>query len=117
MRLVIRTTNVRNPRLGSFRCGSGDHLLEKCTKPEKENKKRRKKVRLNKKGNHAYDNGKDNSEQKIYVYMARMSDYDECTSGNFGDSLQLTNWILGSGSTCHMTPEVSDSFQVFIRTG
>ena len=37
-----------------------------------------------------------------------MSGNDECTSENFGDSLQLTNWILGSGATCHMTPEVSD---------
>ena len=25
-----------------------------------------------------------------------------------GDSSQLTNWILGSGTTCHMTPEISD---------
>ena len=32
----------------------------------------------------------------------------ECTSENFGDSLQLTNWILGFGAKCHMTPEVSD---------
>ena len=27
---------------------------------------------------------------------------------NFGDNLQLTNWILYLGSICHMTPEVSD---------
>ena len=40
--------------------------------------------------------------------MARMSDNEECPSGNFGDSLQLTNWILHSGATCHMKPEVSD---------
>ena len=26
----------------------------------------------------------------------------------FADSSQLTNWILGSGATCHMTPEISD---------
>ena len=32
----------------------------------------------------------------------------ECTSGNFGDSLQLTNVILDSGATFHMIPEVSD---------
>ena len=31
----------------------------------------------------------------------------ECPSGNFGDSSQLTNWILYYGETCHMTPEVS----------
>ena len=39
--------------------------------------------------------------------MARMSGNDECPSGKFGDSSQLTNWILDYGSTCHMTPEVS----------
>ena len=36
-----------------------------------------------------------------------MSGNDECYSGNFGDSLQLTNWILDSRATCHMTPRVS----------
>ena len=40
--------------------------------------------------------------------MAHMSNNDKCPSGNFGDSSQLTNWILDSGPTCHMTPEVSD---------
>ena len=40
--------------------------------------------------------------------MTRMSGNDECPSGNFGDSSQLTNWILDSGETCHITPEVSD---------
>ena len=40
--------------------------------------------------------------------MARMSDNDECPSRNFGDSSQLTNWILDSGATCHMTPKFSD---------
>ena len=37
-----------------------------------------------------------------------MSVNDECPSGNFGDSQQLTNWILDYGEMCHMTPEVSD---------
>ena len=36
-----------------------------------------------------------------------MSDNDECPGRNFGDSLQLTNWILDSGETCHITSEVS----------
>ena len=40
--------------------------------------------------------------------MACMSNNDECPSGNFVDSSQLTDWILDSGATCHMTPEVSD---------
>ena len=39
--------------------------------------------------------------------MARMSDNEEFPSGNFGDSLQLTNWVLDSGEMYHMTPEVS----------
>ena len=26
----------------------------------------------------------------------------------FGDISQLTNWILDSGATCHMTPDISD---------
>ena len=37
-----------------------------------------------------------------------MSSKDECLSKKYGNSLQLTNWILDSGATCHMTPEVSD---------
>ena len=40
--------------------------------------------------------------------MAYMSGNDEFTSEKFGDSLQLTNQILDSGATCHMTPEVLD---------
>ena len=39
--------------------------------------------------------------------MARMSSDDERKSVKYGDSSQLTNWILDSGATCHMTPEVS----------
>ena len=36
-----------------------------------------------------------------------MSSNDKCPSGNFGDSSHLNNWILDSGATCHMIPEVS----------
>ena len=36
-----------------------------------------------------------------------MTGDDEFTSGSFGDSSKLTNWILDSVATCHMTPEVS----------
>ena len=49
---------------------------------------------------------KNNSDQKICASMACMSGNDECPSGNFGNSSQLTNWILYPGATCHMTPEV-----------
>ena len=51
---------------------------------------------------------KKNSDQKIYAYTARMSGNEKCSCGIFGHSLQLTNWILDSGATCHMTPEDSD---------
>ena len=54
-----------------------------------------------------HDNGKNNSDQKIYASIARMASNDECPSGSFGDNLQLTNWILDSGATCHITLEVS----------
>ena len=40
--------------------------------------------------------------------MARMSNDDERESKEYSDSSQLTNWILDSGATCHMTPEVKD---------
>ena len=40
--------------------------------------------------------------------MTHMSNNDEYPGGNFGDSSQLTNWILDSGAMCHMTPKVSD---------
>ena len=58
---------------------------------------------LMKKVNHACDNSKDDNEHKIYASMAQMSSDDERKSGEYGDSSQLTNWILDSGATCHMT--------------
>ena len=94
--------------LKCFKCGSEDHLIAKFPKPPKENEKLRKQVSYNEKGNYACDNGKNNSDQYIYASMSRMSGNDDCPSGNFGDSLQLKNWILDSGATCHMTPEFSD---------
>ena len=43
--------------------------------------------------------------------MAQMSNYDVRKNKDYGDSLQLNNWILDSGATCHMTPEVTDFIQ------
>ena len=40
--------------------------------------------------------------------MERMSIDEKRESVKYGDSSQLTNWILGSGETCHMRPEVTD---------
>ena len=75
--------------------------------PLKDNEKRRKEVRFNENGNRTCDNSGNNSNHKIYASLARMSSNDECPSVNFGDSSQLTNQILDSVATCHMTPEVS----------
>ena len=74
-----------------FRCGYQYHLIAKFPKPTKDNDKQQKKVHFNEKGNHACNNGKNNSNQNIYSSIARMSVNDEYTSGSFGDSLQLTN--------------------------
>ena len=79
-------------------------MIAKCPKPPKDNEKRRKQVRFNEKGNRACDNGKNDDDHQIYVSMARMSSDDKLKSVNYGDSPQLTNWILDSGETCHMTP-------------
>ena len=87
-----------------FRCGYEDNLIAKCPNPPKENEKRRKQVCFNEKYNRACDNGNDNNDQMIYASMAHMSGNEEFSSGNFGDSSQLRNWILDSGVTCHMTP-------------
>ena len=42
--------------------------------------------------------------QKIHLSMARMSSNAERPRRYFGDSSQLTNWIVDSGETCHITP-------------
>ena len=39
--------------------------------------------------------------------LEQVSSNDERPSGTFGDSSQLTYWILDSGATCHITTEVS----------
>ena len=40
--------------------------------------------------------------------MSRISHNVKCPGREFCDSLQATNWILDSGTTCHMIPQVSD---------
>ena len=90
------------------RCGSEYHLIERCPKPPKENGKQRKQVNFNEKGNRACNRSKNISNQNIYAYIAHISGNDKCPSRHFGDSFQLTIWILDSGVMCHMTPEVSD---------
>ena len=46
--------------------------------------------------------------QNIYASMACMFSNEESHRGHFEDSSQLKNWILDSGATCHMIPEISD---------
>ena len=91
-----------------FRCRSEYHLIEKCPNPPKDNEKQINHICFNEKVNCPWYNGKNNSDQNIYASMARMYGNYKCSSGNFGDGSQLTYWILDSGATCHMTPEVSD---------
>ena len=49
--------------------------------------------------------------EKIYASMACMSGNNQCPSGNFGDSSQLTNLILDTRATCLITPEVQSFIQ------
>ena len=79
-------------------------MIAKCPKPPKYNEKRRRQLRFNKIGNHACDNRENNNDHKIYASMVGMSSNDERKSVKYGDSSQLTNWILDLGATCHMTP-------------
>ena len=46
--------------------------------------------------------------RNIYMSMALMSINAESPRWVYGDRSQLTNWILDSGSTCHMTQGISD---------
>ena len=83
-------------------------MIAKCPKPPKNSEKRRKSVRFNEKVNRVKDNSDYDDDIKVYAYMARMSNNDVRENKDYGDSSQLTNWILDSGATCHMTPEVTD---------
>ena len=47
--------------------------------------------------------------------MARMSSDDKRENKDYGDSSQLTNLILDSGATCHITPEVTDFIPVSLK--
>ena len=100
--------NSDRPTWKCFRCGSEDHLIAKCPKPPKDSDKRRKSNKFKEKVNRACDNSDDENDHKVYASMARMSNNDKRENKDYGDSSQLTNWILDSGATCHMTPEVKD---------
>ena len=82
------------PAQKCFRCGSEDHLIAKCPKPPKDSEKRRKSDKSKEKGNSAKDNSNDDDDLKVYVSMAQMSNDDVKENKDYGDSSQLTNWIL-----------------------
>ena len=105
---ISSNINSERPPRKCYRCGSEDHMIAKYTKPSKDSEKQRKSVCFNEKGNHACENSKDNDDHKIYASMAQMSLDVQRKSEKYGDSSQLTNWILDSVATCHMTPDVSD---------
>ena len=58
---------------------------------------------------------RNNDNHKIYASITRMSSNDERKSEKYGDSPQLTNWILDLGATCHMTSEVSDFIPISLE--
>ena len=50
----------------------------------------------------------ESDSQRISTSMAYMSSNVKISRINYGDSSQLTNLILESSLTCHMTPDISD---------
>ena len=83
-------------------------MIAKCPKPPKDSEKRCKSERSKETCNPACDNSDYDNDHNIYASIAQMSSDDKRESKDYGDSLQLTNWILDSGATCHMTTEVTD---------
>ena len=105
---VSSNRNSERPSQKCYRCGSEDHMIANFPNPPKDNEKQRKQVRFNEKVNRGYNKSEDNDDHKIYASMAQMSSDDERKSGEYGDSSKLTNYILDSRATFHMTPEVTD---------
>ena len=83
-------------------------MTVKYPKTPNDSEKRRTSEKSKEKGNSACDNSNDDNDHKVYASMARISIDDKRESKDYGDSSQLTNWILDSGDACNMTPEVTD---------
>ena len=84
--------------------------MSEATKRRRKEKRKKVSFKDKEKGNSAKDNSDNEDDLKVYASMARMSNDDVSKSKDYGNSSQLTNWILDSGATCHMTPEVTDFF-------
>ena len=63
-------------------CGSEYHMIANFPESPRDNKKWRKEVCVNEKGNRACDNGENNRDQKIYAFMACMSSNKKRMSSN-----------------------------------
>ena len=107
--------NGRKPN-NCFRCGLEDHFIANFLKPDTlDNEVQR---NTEKPKTRAYRSKKINKTLKnstykikahnIYTSMEHMSYNVEIPRNNYGDNLQLTDWILDSYFTCHTTPEISD---------
>ena len=100
-----------------FRCGLEDYFIANYPEPDTLDKKVHQNTEKPK--THVYksikiDKTSENSiykieSQKIHLYVAPMSSNAERTRRYFGDSSQLTNWIVDSGETCHITPDISNN--------
>ena len=99
-----------------FRCRSEDHFITNCLKLNFLDKKvhwNTKKLKTCAYRSTRVDKTSENStnerkSQKIYTSMAHMSPNAEIPRINFGDSLQLVNYISTSGATYQMAPEISN---------
>ena len=99
-----------------FRCGSEDHFIANFPTPDTSDKKVHWKIekpktrayKQNKKDNTSKNSREKSKSHKIYASMAHEYSNVESPRRNYGDSSQLTDWILDSGVTCHITPDFSD---------
>ena len=102
-----------------FRCGLESHFIDIFLKPDTSNKKfhwNTKKPKICAYISKKIDKTPENiteeiKSQKIYAPIAHMYSNSKSPRNNYGDRSQLTNMILDSGATCHMTTEISYLYQ------
>ena len=111
--------NGRKPNT-CFRCGSEDYFIKIFPKPDTSDNKvhwnteklKTCAYRLTKIDKTSENITDESESQKIYTSMARMYSNEESHRINYRDSSQLNNWILDSGDTCNMIPDISDFIPV-----